>query len=121
MPEEPDQCFFCYDEFSPEKPKATENIVGCPCKFPIHEECWDKWDIYQCPICHKRVTDASDDDDNVLEYNIQELLQLAHDRRRLRNQQEAEQAQQYKISICNTLCLIVCIFIYITMMLYRLG
>jgi hypothetical protein len=55
-----DVCFFCYDEFTRENPKVTENIIGCSCRFPIHEPCWSQWDIYQCPICHKKIDSFSE-------------------------------------------------------------
>jgi hypothetical protein len=48
-------CIFCFDEFNDEAPKVTENIIGCPCKYMIHEHCWARWNIYECPICHKRI------------------------------------------------------------------
>jgi hypothetical protein len=49
------QCLFCYEEFTEAEPKVTENFIGCPCKFSIHEECWAAWDIYECPICHTQI------------------------------------------------------------------
>ena len=48
-------CIFCFDEFNTKAPKVTENIIGCPCKYMIHEHCWDRWNIYECPICHKTI------------------------------------------------------------------
>ena len=48
-------CIFCFDEFNAEAPKVTENIIGCPCKYMIHEHCWARWNIYECPICHKTI------------------------------------------------------------------
>ena len=48
-------CIFCFDEFTTETPKVTENIIGCPCKYMIHEDCWARWNIYECPICHKLI------------------------------------------------------------------
>ena len=48
-------CIFCFDEFNVEAPKVTENIIGCPCKYMIHEHCWKRWNIYECPICHKTI------------------------------------------------------------------
>ena len=48
-------CIFCFVEFTTEAPKVTENIIGCPCKYMIHEHCWARWNIYECPICHKTI------------------------------------------------------------------
>ena len=56
-------CFFCYDEFTQEAPRVTEYPIGCLCRFPIHEECWEKWDIFECPICHSRIEGGEEEEE----------------------------------------------------------
>ena len=62
--EKPEECFFCYSIFSERKPKVTENHIGCTCRFPIHQRFWERWNIYECPICHSRVEEEEEQDDD---------------------------------------------------------
>jgi DNA replicative helicase MCM subunit Mcm2 (Cdc46/Mcm family) len=39
---------------------VTEYPIGCSCRFPIHEACWEKWDIFECPICHSRIEEEEE-------------------------------------------------------------
>jgi len=39
----------------------------------IHEHCWDRWNIYECPICHKRIEreySSEDEDEDEDEGNL---------------------------------------------------
>ena len=70
-----DICFFCYDKFTRRNLRAIENHIGCICRFPIHISCWERWDIFQCPICHSQIEEDNQQDneqDNEQEDNEQE-------------------------------------------------
>ena len=84
-PEKPEECFFCYSKFTDRRPKVTENHIGCTCRFPIHQKCWERWNILECPICHSRVEeeqeeeDQDDQDDEELELVLEPRIQPLRD------------------------------------------
>ena len=59
--EKPEECFFCYNIFTERKPRVTENHIGCTCRFPIHQTCWERWNILECPICHSCIEEEEEE------------------------------------------------------------
>lgn len=113
--EKKELCLVCFDKFDEIKPKCI-NLLECECKFDIHGECWMNWmnfkyNILECPICHKYIEDTLDEENpvNLQDNEIDEDNQLINEMQDF--EFDIEQDRGYKIRFIFNVVKIL-IFIY---------